>query len=220
MTYSYSVTNPTGYRDVSKVKNKSSLPAAASGLVAGGAIGAFAGFKKNSITDKVGIKDSFAKKVEERLLNESGESAKKIHNQEADIIKTINKVKSPEELRALFAENKDAAKEICKSLKQTPDEFLQTITSDNLKQNKETIKNWFIGEHNNRFQSLKNQIQFCWDKEEKKFTQSPNVKNNVYDAIIKTQKSIKKVSIIKYGTIGAAIGAAVGFIISKLTQKI
>ena len=218
MTYSYSVTNPAGYQDVSKVKQKSSLPAAAGGLIAGGAIGAFAGFKKNSVIDKNGIKDSFAKKVEERLINEAGETAKNIHNQGNDIIKKIDKIKSPEDLKTLFGSNKDAVKDMCSKLKQTPEEFLQTITSDNLKQNKETIKNWFIAGRNNKFQAIKNKIQFCWDKDTKKFTQPKAIKDNVYNAIIKTQKSAKKVSTIKYGAIAAAIGAAVGFIISKLTQ--
>ena len=218
MTYSYSVTNPTGYQDVSKVKQKSSLPAAVGGLVAGGAIGAFIGFKKNSITDKTGIKDSFAKKVEERLLNEAGETAKNIHNQGTNIIKKIDKIKSPEDLKILFEANKDAVKDMCSQLKQTPEEFLQTITSDNLKQNKETIKNWFIAEHNNKFQAIKNKIQFCWNKDTKKFTQSKAIKDNVYDAIIKTQKSIKKITVIKYGAIAAAIGTITGFLVSKFTQ--
>ncbi len=217
MTYSYSVVNPAGYHDVSKVKQKSPLPAAACGLVAGGAIGAFAGYKKNSVIDKHGIKDSFVKKVEEKLIGETGENAKNIYNQRQNIIKTIDKVKSPEDLRALFNANKDAAKDMCGRFKQTPEEYLKTVTTDNIKQTREYVKNWFVAEHNNRFQAVKNQIQFCWDKETKKLIKSNSVKENVYDAIIKTQKSLRKTSVIKFGVIAAAVGAALGFITGKIT---
>lgn len=218
MTYSYSVINPAGYQDVSKARQTSPLPAAAGGLIAGGSIGAFAALKKNNITDKLGIKDSFTQKVQENLLKEAGESSQNTHKQTLEIIRKINKVKTPEDLKTLFESNKDAAKKLCEQLKQTPDEFLRTITSDNLKKNKETIKHWFEAEHNNQFQALKNKIQFCWDKESKKFVKSETVKQNIYDAIIKTQKYLKKTSILKYASIGGVLGAALGFILNKLTR--
>ena len=218
MAYSYSVINPAGYQDVSKAKQASPLPAAGGGLIAGGSIGAFAALKKNNITDKLGIKDSFTQKVQENLLKEAGESSQNTHKQTLEIIRKINKVKTPEDLKTLFESNKDAAKKLCEQLKQTPEEFLRTITSDNLKKNKETIKHWFEAEHNNQFQALKNKIQFCWDKESKKFIKSSAVKENIYNAIIKTQKQIKKISTLKYASIGAVIGAVSGYIFSKLTQ--
>ena len=218
MTYSYSVVNPAGYQDLSQTRKKSSLPYLAGGFIAGGAIGAYSGYKKNSITDKNGIKDSFAKKVQENIVNAKGETEKKIYAQSQEIVKKINKIKTAEDLKKFFESNKDAINDMCKKLNQTPQEFLQTITNDNLKANKTTIKNWFEAELNNKLQSTKNKIQFCWDKESKKFVKSEAIKDDFFKAIINTRKKIRTVSVLKYTAIAGAIGAAGGYILNKLTQ--
>lgn len=215
MTYSYSVINPSGYKDVSKVKEKSALPGTILGLGAGAAAGGFIGYKKNFISDKTGIKNSFAKKVQDKLLNDAGDTAKNIHKQREIIIKKLDKIKTPEDLKELFSKNKDAAQDMCSKFKKSLDEIMQTITKENLKENKKTFKNWFIAERNNDFQSIKNIVQYCWDKDGKNFVKPSAIKDNVYNAILSAQKKVKTATILKYAAITGAVGAAIGFIINK-----
>jgi len=226
MTYSYSGPLTYGpqqngvYYDSMEYKKPSAAPATIGGLVVGGATGAIIGNRKNPYMTKTGeVLDSFAKTAYEKYVNTVADAGKEAYEGGLNILNKNVSVKSPEELKTLLDSNKEAAKEICTELKQTPEEFMGRVTQDNLGKNKTTIKERITAGNNTRYQDMKNQIQACWDKDKKKFVKSDNVKDDVYKAIKKSTNGIKGKIIAKYAAIGAAIAGVVGFIAAKLFIK-
>ena len=207
MTYSYSSPLTYGpqqngvYYNEMEYKKPSAAPAAIAGVAAGGVTGAVIGSRKNPYMTKSGeVLDSFAKTAYENYVNKVADAGK-------------------EELKTLFEANKEAAKEICTELKQTPEEFLNRITQDNLNKNKTSIKEKITAGNNTRYQDMKNQIQACWDKDKKKFVKSDSVKEDAFKAIKKSTNGIKGKIMAKYAAIGAVIAGIVGFILGKIFIK-
>lgn len=226
MTYSYSSPLTYGpqqngvYYNEMEYKKPSAAPAAIAGVAAGGVTGAVIGSRKNPYMTKSGeVLDSFAKTAYENYVNKVADAGKEAYDGGLNILKKIDTVKSPEELKTLFEANKEAAKEICTELKQTPEEFLNRITQDNLNKNKTSIKEKITAGNNTRYQDMKNQIQACWDKDKKKFVKSDSVKEDAFKAIKKSTNGIKGKITAKYAAIGAAIAGIVGFILGKIFIK-
>ncbi len=227
MTYSY----PSGpltygpqqngvYYENMTYQKPSAIPAAIGGAVIGGGVGAFLGNKKNPyITNTGEVVDSFAKSAYERYVNKAADAGKEAYEGGLNILKKIDSVKSPEELKGLFDANKEAAKDVCTELKQTPEEFLNKVSQDNLSANKKVIKEKINAGNKTRYQDMKNQIQICWDKDKKKFVKNDAVKDDVFKAIKKSTSGIKGKIIAKYAAIGAAVAGVVGFIAGKIFIK-
>ena len=223
MTYSYSSPltygpQPNGvYYDQMSYQKPSAMPATIGGAVIGAGVGAYIGYKKNPYLTKSGeVIDSFAKTAYEKYVNTVADAGKEAYEGGINILKKIDSTKTPEELKALFDANKEAAKEICTELKQTPEEFLNRVTQDNLSTNKKTIKEKLNAGNQTRYQDMKNQIQACWDKDKKKFVKNDAVKDDVFKCIKKSTNGVKGKIIGKYAAIGAAIAGVTGFILSKL----
>lgn len=227
MTYAY----PSGpltygpqqggvYYEGTSYQKPSVAPTVIGTAVIGGAIGAFAGNKKNPFITKSGeVVDSFAKSAYEKYVNKVPSAGKEAYEGGLNILKKIDSVKSPEELKNLFDTNKEAAKDVCAELKQTPEEFLKKVTDKNLGNNKKVIKEKINAGNNTRYQDMKNQIQICWDSEKKKFVKNDAVKDDAYKAIKKATKGIKGKIIAKYAVIGAGIAGLTGFIIGKFMNR-
>ena len=224
MAYSYSSpltygpNNPVAYEGMEyKAQKPSSVPTAVVGTLVGAGAGFYMGNKTNPYLSKDGsISDTFAKKAYETFVNKGNDSSKKIYNQNNDILKTIDGIKTPEELRALFNKNTDAVSKICEELKHTPEEFINGITQDNLSANKKTIKDRLTATNDNQIQSMKNWIQASWDKAEKKFKKVDTVKQDVYDSIQDATKGMKTKAIIKYAAIAGLVGGTVSYAAHKL----
>lgn len=223
MTYSYQ--GPLTYgpqpiplaNDVMQEKKKSSAPYAAAGLVVGGGVGCFAGCRTNPFIAKNGeATDSFSKSVYEKFASKADDAIKKPFEQGNEILKKIDSVKSPDELKTLFNNNPEAAKKVCNELGRTPDEFLSDVTSNNLSSNKKTIKEKLESGNNARFQDMKNRIKTFWDAEKKKFVKPEGSDEKVYNAINEAKKGIKTKVVLKYTAIAGAIGAAAAFIAHKI----
>lgn len=227
MTYSYQAPLTYGpqqngvYYDGMTYQKTSAAPVATiGGVLVGGGVGAYLGNKKNPYITKNGeISDTFAKSAYEKYVNKATDAGKEAYNGGLEILKKIDGVKSPEDLKALFDANKDAASDICTELKQTPEEFLNNVSQDNLSANKKTIKEKINAGNNTRYQDMKNQIQACWDKDKKKFVKNDNVKDDVFKAIKKSTGGIKSKIIMKYAAIGGAIAGVTGFVLGKLFIK-
>lgn len=225
MTYSYQGPLTYGpqqngvYYDGMTYQKPSSAPATIGGLVVGGGVGAYLGNKKNPYMKNGEVSDTFAKSAYEKYVNKASDAGKEAYNGGLEILKKIDNIKNPEELKTLMNVNKDAAIDICTELKQTPEEFLNNISQENLQANKKIIKEKINAGNNTRYQDMKNQIQACWDKDKKKFVKNDNVKEDVYKAIKKSTSGIKNKIIMKYAAIGGAIAGAVGFVLSKLFIK-
>ena len=148
MTYSY----PSGpltygpqtngvYYEGATYQKPSALPIALGTAAVGAIGGGILGNRKNPYITKNGeVVDSFAKTAYEKCVNKVAGAGKEAYEGGLNILKKIDSVKSPEELKNLFEANKEAAKDICTELKQTPEEFLNRVTQDNLSANKKAIK--------------------------------------------------------------------------------
>lgn len=224
MTYSYSAPLTYGpqpndlYYESQNYQKPSAAPAAVLGTLAGAGVGAIVGGRKNPFMAKNGeVLDSFAKSAYEKYVNTAKDAGKEAYEGGLNILKKIDVVKTPDELKKLLNENKEAAKEICTELKQTPEEFLGRVTEDNLDKNKKALKERIESANNNRYRDMKNQIEACWNKDKKKFVEVDSVKKEVFKAI---EKSTGKNKIIgKYAAIGAAIGGVISFIAAKIFLK-
>ena len=227
MTYSYQPGPLTygppannGYYENTAYQKPSALPIAIGGAVVGAGTGAFLGNRKNPYITSTGeVVDTFAKTAYEKYINKAKDAGKEAYEGGLNILKKIDSVKSTEELKGLFDANKEAAKDVCTELKQTPEEFLNKVTQDNLSANKKVIKEKINAGNNTRYQDMKNQIQICWDKDKKKFVKNDAVKDDVYKAIKKSTNGVKGKIIGKYAAIGAGIAGIIGFIAGKLFLK-
>ena len=208
------------YYDGMTNQKPSAAPVAIGGAIIGGGAGAIIGSRKNPYITKNGdVTDSFAKSAYERYVKKSADATKNAYNGGLDILKKIDTINSPEELKTLFNNNKEAAKDICAELKQTPEEFLSRVSEKNLSNNKKVIKEKINAGNNTRYQDMKNQIQICWDKDKKKFVKNDAVNDDVFKAIKKSTKGIKGKIIAKYAAIGAGIAGLTGFIIGKFMNR-
>lgn len=225
MAYSYSTPLTYGpqtelaYYDTAH-KKSSSASATVVSAIAGGGVGAYMGYRKSPTISKSGeISDAFVKQAFENYINKSADSGKEAYNEGLNILKKIDSVKTPEELKSLMDANKEAAKEFCAEMKQTPEEFLSNVTSDNLKDNKKVIKEKITAGNNTRYQNVKNQIQACWDKDSKKFVKKDSVKDDIYEVIKKSNSGMKGKTIAKYTAIGVGVAGLVGYIVSKFISR-
>lgn len=228
MTYSYSSPVSYGpqangtYYEAAPLSNKSSSakPATIGGLALGGVTGAIIGATKKNYVNKDGsFSDSFVKSTFENYINNSADSSKKAYTEGLEILKKIDSVKTPEELKALFDANPEAAGEIFNELKQTPDDFLNKIRKRSLNSNKKTIKSKINAGNNTRYQDIKNQIELCWDTNKKKFVKDENVEEAVFNAINKSKGKIQWRTIGKFAALGAVAAGLTGFVFAKIFNK-
>jgi hypothetical protein len=198
-------------------RKPSSAPYALAGVALGGAGGAFLGFKKNPLVDKSGhVRDSFAHDVYTKYLTKNPNAGKEAYEQGLNILKKIDSTKSADKLKALLTSNSEAVKEMCTELEDLPEEYIQRITDDNLASNKKVIKERLVAGNKNRVQSIKNQIQACWNNQTKKFEQAGSVKEEVFKSIKKVSNAAKGKVITKYAAIGAAVTGCVAYLAHKV----
>lgn len=216
-----------GYQPVTNVpanqpveKKKSALPWTLGGLAVGATTGAIIGWKKNPfITKKGNITDDFAQKALDIFINKNDDSAKKIYNGGVNVLEGLKKVKTPDDLKSLLNSNKEFAEELCKGLKQTPDEYIKTITKENLQANKDTISSQISSANKHKLQSIKNQILACWDKTAETFKKGNNVSQDTFDAINEATKGCKNKLIGKYALIGGLGAALVTFLTYQVIKR-
>ena len=211
--------NDIGYSNYAQ-SSSAAVPAALGGIVVGGSVGAYMGNKQNPFFAKSGeITDSFTKSAYENYVNKAADKGKEAYKGGLEVLKKIDTVKTPEELKTLLNNNKEATAEILSETKQSPEEFLNRVTKENLEANKKTIKEKINTGNKTRYQDMKNQILACWDKDKKKFVKNENVTEEAYNAIKKSTSGMKTKIIAKYLAIGAAITGIVGFIVGKFLIK-
>ena len=173
MTYSYSSPvsygpqqNDVYYTNTMPKKHFSAGNAMTTGVVLGGLAGTVVGATKKNYLNKDGsFSDSFVKSTFENYINNSEKSSKKAYTEGLEILKKIDSVKTPEELKALFDANPEAAEEIFNELKQTPDDFLNNIRKRNLNSNKKTIKSKINAGNNTRYQLGTTRILYAMSRD-------------------------------------------------------
>lgn len=228
MTYSYNSAMPMNYnmpygnQEVyiqNSPKKDSATGAVIGTAVAGAATGGLIGYIKNPLVSKNGIAtDTFAKNVYETFIKKGTNPLKADYEQSLEILNKIDKAKTVSDLKNLFNNNKDAAKNICDNLKMTVDDFFKNINETNLSQNKDIIKENIKISNKMKFQNIKNDIQACWKQKAKTFEKAGNVSQEIYDSIKEASKGVKTKTILKYAAIAGAIGGVLGFIGHKVIK--
>ncbi len=214
LTYGYE--QPAMYDGMTK-KQPSSIPYGAGGLVLGAAAGGFAGSKINPFVSKDGkATDSFTRKVFNNAIEKAPDAEKNAYKQGLELLKGIDKVSNPAELKTLADTNKEAMNKVCAELGHTPEEFLQNVTKENLSANKDAIKAKIKAGNDTRYQDMKNKIQACWNKEGKKFEKADSVSQEVFDSIKDSMKGVKGKMIAKYAAIAGVITGVGAFAAHKI----
>lgn len=216
-----------GYQTVTNIpaqppaRKKTSIPYTLVGLSVGAGAGALVGWKTNPYMSKSGeVMNDFAQKTLDIFINKHDDSVKKVYKDGLNVLEGLKKVKTPEDLKSLLNNNKDFAQEMCKGLKQTPDEYLKTITKDNLQTNKDAIRSQINGMNGTKLQSIKNQIQACWDKASKTFKKSSDVSQDAFNAIEEATKGFKNKLIGKYALIGGLGTALLSFLTYQIIKGV
>lgn len=218
MTYSYQpnfVAN--GQANDMYSQKKSIAPSVALGTGAiGGTIATVVASKKHPYISKKGeATDTFTKNVYKKYAKTASEELKNTYNQSKNLLNKINSVKSVEDLKTLINNNKNAMTNFNSG---KVDDFLNNITDENLKENKEVIKKHLETSRNTSLRDLKNKINTCWDKDKKAFVN--DIKNEkMVEAIKYSAKKYKLKSVAKCGIITTLITSIASFIACKLLDK-
>ena len=233
MTYPYSgydypsPSNPVTYNQpMYKTINQSKPGVVGSAVIAGtvgAGIGAVVGATKNPYISANGeATDIFAKQVYENIIDKAEYAVKNKYKQTNEVLKQIDGINTPEKLKELFDKNELVAKEICADMNLSPKEYLETVCADNLAANKRVIKDRIKVGEQSKFLSVKNQIQSCWDKQNKKLVKPDRMAEDTFKTIKKSMNGLKLKTTGKIAIIGAGIGAGTGIllkVIHNLTQR-
>lgn len=205
------------YVDAAAEQKPSSIPAGIAGAALGAATGAVIGLaKKQLVVNGGNVNDQFAVKTYERYLKKVPDTADVTYEQLNKMLSKLNSVKTPEELKTLFADNPEAAQEACSALNKTPVEFLDKVDSKNLGRNKTSINKKLEAAKEMKVNSIKNDITTYWNADKKKFEKGANPDQNLYKAIKKTYAELKAKTVGKAAGIAAIIGGVALFGIHKL----
>lgn len=214
----YAVPEPAVYKESYGVVNRqSSLPAGVAGATLGLIGGSIAGIAKRAPYMKDGVPtDTFTKTVHDRYIKKLSETDLKGYKQNQEILKKIDKIKTPEELKTLLNNNPEASKEALSGLNNTTEEYLNQITKRNLKKNKAVIKNNLKSANETRYQKIGNEIENAWNADKKKFVKPDSMDEKLFKAIKKSTRRTKAKFVAKYALITAAISGCIAFAIDKL----
>lgn len=209
---------PLGYDNIENSQRKySNLPLVAGTAIVGASAGGFIGSRINPKIKKNGmVSDTFAKAAYERYVKKVPEAGKDSYNQSLEILKKIDKIKTPEDLKALFTANPDAAKMVCVELEGGVDNFLDGVTKENLNANKKLLKDQLKSGNTARYQNMKNWIQSCWDKKKKKFVRPDDMSKELFNAIKHASYGGKTKLIAMGAAIGGVVAGSVAYIGSKI----
>jgi hypothetical protein len=216
--FGYDVVTEENQQVSNERKKHPSLVAGGVGAVVGAGAGAIIGSKRNPYMKNGVPTDKFAKLSYDRFVKSAPEDVKKSYGQYNEVFNRIDKVKTADELRTLMNNNPEASKVVSEPMHKTSSEFLSLVNDTNLASNKSVIKDSMKTAINSRHADMKNQIQDCWNAEQKKFIKPATMDDNVFNAIQKTTKRIKAGFIAKWAAISAAVLGVAAFITHKIIK--
>ena len=194
---------------------KHSKPSSAPAGLAGATVGALAGtaigicqnpFIKNGVPT-----DKFAQQSYVKYLKKAPAAEKNSYGQFNEVINSLDKIKTPEELKNLFNSNPDASKELTTALNKSADEFLNGVTNRNISSNKKTIKSKLEAAIDTRYQNMKNEIERAWNFEKKRFVKPNDMDKNVFNAIRRAAVGLKASFVAKYAAVAGVIGGVLAY---------
>lgn len=189
------------------------LGAATLGFAGGAVISAGTDFIRNRKPVKNGeVNENFAKQVLDKIIKKGYTFKNKdFFNQKTALLNKLKKIKSPEEFSKLMKKYKTYASTLCESI--SLDSMCKTVTKDNIKGKISSLKKRIEASLESEIKNIKDVINLCWDKENKKFVKPKEVDNKIFKVIKNTKNSIDWKKMLKYGGIGAGIfgGLTLGY---------
>ena len=195
-----------GYQPVRKNSGPSVFGMMTLGALGGGTAGYF---RNRYPVGKDGVvSDSFAREVFDKNLNKNTSSdVKKYFKQLKEVLKKIDKVKTPEEFRKLINANKYIIDEQCKGI--SSETLLDAVNTTNIKTSKEALKKSLEGIMDFELLKTKNAVKLGWNSESKKFIKSSEFKDaKLFDIIKNTKSNMQWKKALKYGGITAGVMGA------------
>ena len=187
---------------------KSAVPALLTGASIGAVGGAVLGAsKKPKIFHNGVLSDEFIKNVHKNYIK-TNEAAKNAFNETKGFIGKLGDVKTLDDLKTLVNSNEKAFADIKSSIN------LDNISTTNLKENVQVMKNNLKSKMDLNYQDLKNKILNCWNSEKKCFEKVDNVAEDVFKSIKKTDTPHLK-TILKSAGIGAVLIGGIAFAVHK-----
>lgn len=184
----------------------STVGMAALGGVAGGSVGYFK--CRYPVGSDGQVSDTFTKEVfNKNLKKNTSTSSLNYFKQLQNVLKKIDKVKTPEKFKKLINENKEIIDAQCRGI--STNSLLDGINATNLESSKMALKESLEAIMNFEFVKTKNAIRMGWNNESKKFVKTPEFKDEKLFNIIKnTKSSTQWKKALKYGGITAGIMGA------------
>lgn len=186
------------------------------GFLGGGTAGYFSG--RQAIGKDGKISDTFAKQVYEKI-SKIDANDKELYKQLNNILKKIDGVKDIEGLKKLFEKNKNAAETLCQGMNTTMEKLFNTLSKENLKATKETLKKGMKVSNDMMYQQAKNIIGKCWDKDKKEFFKADNIDSKIVNILKNTKTKGQWKKALKYGGITAGVMGALTIGYKMLTSR-
>lgn len=205
--------NQTGYAPENYYQSPKKTSHTGTILTAGAFLaGGTAGFFKNRYpVPKSGkVSDSFAQNAFEKHVRDNFKNEDKVlYKQTKKIINKIGKIRTPDGFKKLLNKNKEVLASVCAGMECSEETFLNSLTKENLKENKDMLKKRLKGINEHNYESFKNFIVQCWDKKEKKFVKPDGFDEKIFNSIKKAKSQVQWIKGLKYGAITAAVTAGV-----------
>lgn len=222
MTNPYGVNNmyePQTYYQmpVEKKSGISTIPLMTAGFLGGGAVGYFK--NRHPVLKDGTVSDTFAKQVFEKNLKKNcAEETKTYFKQLNNVLRTVDKISTPEGFKKLVTNNKALIDAQCKII--STDTLLDAVNSTNLKESKKALKDTLQTILNFENVKIKNAVKLAWNKESKKFIKTPEFRDGkLFDVIKSTKNGMQWKKALKYGGITAGVLGALSIGYKMLMPK-
>ena len=184
----------------------STVGMAALGGVTGGSVGYFK--YRYPVGSDGQVSDTFTKEVfNKNLKKNTSTSSVNYFKQLQNVLKKIDKTKTPENFKKLINENKEIIDAQCRGI--SINSLLDGINTTNLESSKMALKESLEAIMNFELVKTKNVIRMGWNNESKKFVKTPEFKDKKLFNIIKNTKTSNQwKKALKYGGTTAGIMGA------------
>lgn len=196
------------------------IKGAAVGFTGGALVAAGVDYFKNRkpVGNNGEVSENFANRVMDRIISKDYVAkGKTFFNQKLNVLRHIDASKTPEKFRKLMQKNKTFCTSLFDGL--SLDTVCKTVTKENIKGKISAIKQRVQASLSTEMQNIKDAINLCWDKENKKFVKPKEVDDKLFKIIKNTKNSVNWKKVCKYGGITAGVFGAATLAYSILTRQ-
>ena len=196
------------------------LTGAAVGFTGGAAVTAGVDYFKNRkpVNNNGEVSENFANRVMDRIIKKDYVAkGKEFFNQKMNVLKKIDSSKTPEKFKNLMKKNRAFCQTLFDGI--SLDTMCNTVTKENIKGKIDAIKQRIQASLSTEMQNIKDSINLCWDKENKKFVKPKEVDDKLFKIIKNTKNDINWKKVCKYGGITAGVFGAATLALAILSKQ-